>query len=112
MTKYNKLTYSIATQRIEKLMHLAESAIGSKSEENERLARRYVELALKIGSHYKVKIPKALKTKICHKCMLPLIPGLTCTVRHSMGFTIYKCECGEQNKIVLKGSLGTHLLKK
>ena len=112
MTKYNKLTYSVATQRIEKLMHLAESAVESKSEGNERLARRYVELALKIGSHYKVKIPKALKMKICHKCMLPLMPGLTCTVRHSSMVTIYKCECGEQNKIMLKGSLGAHLLKK
>jgi len=67
----------IARERISILFDLAKKEIKKHPERS----RRYVELARKIGLRYNVRLPKELKRKICKKCNMLLVPGVTCKVR-------------------------------
>ncbi len=67
----------IARGRIDRLFELAESV----AREHPERARRYVELARKIGQRYNVRIPKRWKYRFCKRCNTFWIPGETVTVR-------------------------------
>lgn len=98
-----RLVKEIAKERIARLLSLAEEMAKNGDELSKRLEKRYVGLARRISEHYKVKIPKELKQRICKKCNNFLVPGVNCTVRlSSSGYLVYKCECGNENHIFVK----------
>ena len=99
--KDDKLIKEVAAARIERLFSLAEKKTEARG--SDALAKRYVALARRISSHYKVKLPIEIKNKICKKCNSVLVPGISCTVRiASQGYIVYRCACGAQKKIFLK----------
>lgn len=101
--KDDKLIKEVAAERMERLFSLSEKRTEARTKDSDALAKRYVALARKISAHYKVKLPIEMKNRICKKCNLVLIPGISCTVRiASQGCIVYRCECGEQKKVFLK----------
>ncbi len=102
--KNASLVERIALGRIGVLLDLAEGKTLEKNSESKTLAKRYVALARKISSHYKVSIPKKLKYRICRNCGNFLIPGVNCSVRlaSAHGYAVYVCECGAERHIVYK----------
>jgi len=71
----------IARQRIYLLLSLAEEEIRR----DEKLARRYVELALRIASKARIRLPRRVRRRICRKCFTLLVPGLTARIRVKRG---------------------------
>lgn len=97
-----KLIKEIASWRISRLFELAEISTEKNKGETPVLARKYVALARKISTHYKVKMPPDIKNRICKGCNSVMVPGFNCKVRiASNGFLIYLCNCGLQKKIHL-----------
>ena len=92
------LIKEITLFRIDRLLELAENRV---KENKIDLAKRYVYIARRLSMHNKVKIPKSKKLFICKKCNNYLIPGITCKVRKSKDFIIYKCNCGNENKMFI-----------
>ena len=90
---------SIAEERIEILYSKSEQRYRDGREE---LSRRYIRLADRISEKTQETVPEKLKNRTCSNCSIPLLPGLNCSVRVSEGETIYTCECGEKNKIILQ----------
>ncbi len=102
----NKIVKEIASERVVRLLELAESMARENTDFSRKLEKRYVSLAREISAHYRVKIPKGLKYKICKKCNNFLIPGINCTVRKisaNPSYVVYKCECGAVKKVFLEG---------
>ena len=91
-------TKEIAKERIGILLGLARKII----KEDCKLAKRYVELAGKIGMKCNVRIPKEERLYICRSCSTPLIPGLNCRVRvrgEGGTRTVVTClECGSMKR--------------
>lgn len=56
---------NIALERIYRLIELAEK---EEKEKNYDRVKRYIEIAKKIGTSTRTKIPTELKKKICRKC--------------------------------------------
>ena len=73
-----RLVRDIAKQRITLLFKLGEEEVRRGRVD---LARRYGELIYRIAAKANVKIPKPIKRRICRKCKVILIPGLTMRVR-------------------------------
>ncbi len=62
--------------------------------EHPHLSHRYVELARKIGTKNKVRIPSLLQRKFCKHCYKFLMPGKNVRVRTHPGYVVYHClEC-------------------
>lgn len=55
------------------------------------LSDRYAGLARKIAMRYKVKVPKALKRRICKSCHKYLVFGVNCRVRLNKKKIVYYC---------------------
>ncbi|MGB9732571.1 MAG: ribonuclease P protein component 4 [Candidatus Micrarchaeia archaeon] len=100
----NELIEDIAQERINRLLELAEERALENTSFSLKLSKRYVELARRISMHYKVKISKEKKERICKNCNNFLVPGINCTVRlaSSKKFVVYKCECGAEKHIFYK----------
>ena len=95
------LIKSIAAERISILYNLAVSQTGKDME----LVKDYVKILRRISAHYKVGIPEGIKDRICKRCNLALIPGLTASVRlaSSKGYIVYKCgRCRGENHVFYK----------
>ncbi len=90
----------IALDRISKLTSMAFSIIEGKGiTKDEEFARRYMKLAERIRTHYRIKGRTAV---FCKACFTPLVPGKSCniTIASSKGFVIYTCtHCGNETKI-------------
>jgi len=101
-----RLMKSIARKRVEILFNLAfEKARAGDFD----LARRYIEIALRIASKARIKIPRKYKRSYCRKCFAPLIPSLTLSVRiKSEGRgsrVVYRCLlCGWVRRYMVKAS--------
>lgn len=67
----------IARERIEILMGLARRLLV----ENPERSRRYVGMARKIGTRYRVRLPAEDKAGFCKRCDTVLVPGRTSTTR-------------------------------
>lgn len=83
----------IALERIDILFKEAKRAMKLK---RPLLAKRYVELARKIGMRCNVKIPSKYKTKFCKKCNAYLIPSRNCKIKidskkHLILITCFEC---------------------
>lgn len=110
MPKNTKLIEKIASERIERLYELSTERFRENSSESKALGKRYVRLIRLISSHYNVKLSSAIRNRLCKSCSNILIPGITCTVRiiAKEGYSIYKCECGNQTRVYMKeSSLGS-----
>ena len=103
MARNSNLIEKVANERIERLFVLAE---GRWAAGDDGLARKYIKLARKIGSHYKVGVPLRMKNRICKKCNAVLLPGINCRVRVVRGgYLAYKCSCGAEKKVFFRDSL-------
>lgn len=77
MTYRDHSTSRIAQERIELLYKFAFEAFRT----NPSLAKRYVEIAKRIGMRCRVRVPRELKRCTCKGCGNLLIPGTSCRVR-------------------------------
>lgn len=86
-----KRAKKIAEERMDRLLRIsAEQAVLG----NDSKARRYVELARRIGMKTKTPIPKDIR--YCKGCMMPLVPGTSCVVRlrnHKVVMRCTRCGC-------------------
>ncbi|MEW5759610.1 MAG: hypothetical protein AB1779_02455 [Candidatus Thermoplasmatota archaeon] len=83
-----KLMISIGRERINKLFKLAESSALNR---NFALAKRYVELARKIGTRYNIRLGKEQKGKFCKKCGSFLLQGYNAKTRIARGRITITC---------------------
>jgi len=89
---------AIAKERIGILFNLAKKEIKKHPER----AKRYVELARKIGLRYNVRLGKA-KRDFCRNCFTLLLPGLTSQVRVDKGELVIKClKCQKKYRYLYK----------
>lgn len=75
----------IARERIRILFDEAEKA------GDEKLARRYVDLARRIGMRYNVRMPRDLKRRYCRHCRSYLRFGVNAASRVKRGVVTIKC---------------------
>lgn len=85
----------LARERIERLFALA----GECFKEDPTLAKRYVELARKIGMKCQVRMPITLKMRFCRSCGSYLVSGSNSRTRirpDGKGRVVVTClECGK-----------------
>ena len=85
-----KTVSDIGRARISRLLDLSEEAVRS---DRPVRARRYVEIARRIGMKTRVRMPK--ERPFCKGCLIPLMPGVSCTVRLSDHRVVVTCGmCG------------------
>lgn len=89
----------IALERIWRLFELADAAFNKHPERS----KRYVELARKISTRNKVRMPRELKQKFCRKCGAFLKQGKNAKLRVTKSYVVVSCgECGNVRKIGVK----------
>jgi len=104
VSRRKRLIRDLARQRALYLIDLAEQEVRRG---NVSLSRKYCELALAILRRTRAKIPKYVKRKICKKCHVILIPGLT-SVTRIKGFRrsiriITRCKvCGWVHRLMFR----------
>ena len=82
----------IAGERMVTLFRLAESEALHR---HPGRARRYVELARRIGMRYNVRVPAPFKRSFCKKCFAFLLPSVSARVRVGRGRVVVTCTaCG------------------
>ncbi len=87
----------ISLERIYRLFELAEA------EKDKKRAKRYIELARKIATRNRVRIPHELKKSFCKKCGAFLKQGVNSKIRITKSYLCVTCEeCGNAKKINLK----------
>ncbi|MCD4702903.1 MAG: ribonuclease P [Methanosarcinaceae archaeon] len=81
----------IAAERMVVLFGLAQSTYATHPDRSDR----YVDLARRVGMRYRVRMPSALRRRICRKCHSFLVPGSSARVRlHGRYLTITCSKCG------------------
>ena len=91
-----RMAKKIARERIEILFHLARKRAEAGDLD---LARRYVDLILRIARKYNIRLGREKKYHICKRCHVFLIPGKTAQVRLKKGKVVVKClECGNYKR--------------
>ena len=93
IAKNKAISQKIAKERIKLLFFEAEKSFS----EHPKRAKRYVEMARKIGMKHNVIIPADLKKRFCKECGEFLVPGNNCTVRldskkNNVVFTCKNCK--------------------
>lgn len=79
-----------ADERIRTLFLEAEAAFPK----DRQLSNRYVHLALKISTRYKVRLSQEIKKRFCKHCHIYLKPPINCKIRLNQGKLVYHClEC-------------------
>ncbi|RLJ01561.1 MAG: ribonuclease P [Candidatus Aenigmatarchaeota archaeon] len=94
----------IAKERIILLLREAEKIFSR----NRKLAKRYIELARRIGMKYRVRMPRKYKRMICRNCHTLLRPGANCKVEidSKLKVVVYTCqECGHVKRYPYKGKI-------
>lgn len=77
----------LALNEINALFDQAKEVFNKKPE----LADKYAQKARRTAMKYKVKLPPALKRRICKNCHCFLIPGKNLRVRTHKGHMVYYC---------------------
>jgi ribonuclease P protein subunit RPR2 len=99
--RHRKANRKIALERIHVLFKQAIALFAVEMD----LARRYVDLARKIGMRYKVRLPTEYRWMICKHCKDFLFPGKTCRTRIQQRrepHIVVTCHsCGGYNRIPL-----------
>ncbi|MCL5106118.1 MAG: ribonuclease P Rpr2/Rpp21/SNM1 subunit [Candidatus Marsarchaeota archaeon] len=94
-----ELIKQVGNERIRILFNAAEARIEIG---DTTLAKSYIKRLKKISAHYKIKLGKEMKSRICKKCNALLIPGKTCSVRivSAHRYVSYECNaCKSQSHI-------------
>ncbi len=91
------LEKKIAKERIEFLLNKAQEI----KKENYELARRYVELAVKIAKKYRIRLGK-LKVFFCKKCLYPYAEGKFRVRVHKSRVIVTCFNCGYERRIPVK----------
>ena len=66
-------------------------------------AKRYVVLARKLSSRYKIPIPARHKRSFCKNCSAFWVPGRNCTFRTRLKRLIVRClDCGAVRRFPLQ----------
>jgi ribonuclease P protein subunit RPR2 len=82
----------IAVERMMTLLQLAESEALHRRPGR---ARRYVELARRIGMRYNVRMPPRFRRSFCKKCLAFLLPSVSARIRVGRGRVVVTCTvCG------------------
>ena len=82
----------IALERMTTLFHLAEAEALRR---HTGRARRYVELARRLGMRYNVRVPAPFKRSFCKKCLAFLLPAVSARIRIGDGRIVVTCTgCG------------------
>jgi ribonuclease P protein subunit RPR2 len=90
----------IAAERIRTLFGEASRAFSAGRRDR---ADRYVALAWKLHTRYKVPIPLQLKRRFCRRCRTYWVPGATVRVRIRNGRKVYAClACQALKRVPLK----------
>ena len=90
----------IARERIQILFGEAEKS----AKEEPQLAKRYIQLARKIGMRYNVRIPRDLKRKFCKHCHAFLRFGVNARLKLKNGVVTIKCfSCNKTTHYPYKG---------
>jgi len=92
---------AVVAERIRLLLGFA----GKEAGGNPARAKRYVELARKLGMRFRLRLPKESKARFCRKCGAYWIPGRNVKVRlkPSEGRAVYECACGAKRGFPYKG---------
>jgi len=87
----------IALERMEILFHQAErEALQGRAAR----ARRYVDLARRIGMRYNVRVPTEFKRRFCKECRAYFVPGVNARVRVGRGRLVVTClACGSIQRL-------------
>lgn len=82
----------IALERMEILLVLAEKeALGRRG----LRARRYVELARRLGMRYNVRMPPRFRRRYCRKCLAYFVPAINARIRIGESRVTITClSCG------------------
>jgi len=89
----------IASERIEKLFEQAELSF----KEHPLLSKRYVVLARKLSTRYKVRFTQEQKKKFCKNCNAYLKNGINSRVRLVHGTRVQTClECTSIKRVIYK----------
>lgn len=82
----------IALERMGILFRLAEAeGLAGRAPR----ARRYVELARRIGMRYNVRVPPDFRRRFCHRCLTYFVPPANVRVRVGRGHVTITClVCG------------------
>jgi ribonuclease P protein subunit RPR2 len=102
--KTREAVASVARERIEILIDQAKEMVRK----NEKLSRRYVDLAGRISERTKVRIPSELKRYLCKGCGIPLVPGQNARVRlyaRNTGIVITCLSCGALRRYPISGGV-------
>jgi ribonuclease P protein subunit RPR2 len=87
----------IARERMEVLMEEAARAV--RADKGDR-ARRYVDLARKIGMRHNVPMARSWKRWVCAGCGTFLLPGRNASARVRPKRTVVRClECGHIKRV-------------
>jgi len=98
LRREKRLERQIALERIKILLGRAQKM---KNEDYE-LARRYVELARRIATRYRIRIPKELKMTFCKKCLYPYRSDKV-RIRVRKSRVIITClNCGYEKRIPIR----------
>ncbi len=90
----------IALERAQILLREAERVF----DRDRKLADRYVQLAWRILTHCKVRLPRSLKYTFCRRCLTFWKQGVTCRVRIKRGIRVITClNCGRVYRVPFKG---------
>jgi len=83
----------LVKERMNQLLELAEKNIKNHPERT----KRYVEIARKLSTRHKVRLPERFKKRICKICNIMWIPGYNVKVRLNKRTKAveYVCECGQ-----------------
>lgn len=87
-TNSKKIVEQIALERIYRLFELAEEEF----EKHPERSNRYTQLALKIGSRNRVRIPVELKQSYCKKCHSFLKKGKNCAITEKENWVEIQCQ--------------------
>ncbi len=87
----------IALERMEILLHHAEREALQRRPAR---ARRYVDLARRLGMRYNVRTPATFKRRFCKECLAYLLPGVNARVRIGRGRLVVTClGCGSIQRL-------------
>lgn len=87
----------IALERMEILFGLAEK---EALQGHAARARRYVDLARRLGMRYNVRVPPAFKRRFCKDCLAYLVPSVNARVRVGRGRVVITCMgCGSIQRL-------------
>lgn len=87
----------IALERMDILFALAEKEALAH---HDARARRYVDLARRIGMRYNARIPPRWRRRFCKACRAYLVPSVNARVRVGRGHVVVTClQCGSIQRL-------------